>query len=83
MTLGNIRITAYDLGGPDTMTKSWKNYFHAVDGIIYLVDAANQARLEESKKELDKVLSQPELVNVPIVILGNKIDMVFLLGWSC
>ena len=52
--------------------KAWKSYFPSVDGIIYLVDAAESTRFEESKIELDSVLSTPELSKVPIVILGEK-----------
>ena len=45
-----------------------------MDGIIYLVDAADKERFEESRKELDGIISTPELAKVPVVILGNKID---------
>jgi GTP-binding protein SAR1 len=56
------------------MRKTWKNYFPTVDGIIYLVDSADSDRLEESRRELEGIMSTPELAKVPIVILGNKID---------
>lgn len=40
-----------------------------------MVDSADPARFEESKKEFDSILNTPELAKVPTVILGNKIDM--------
>jgi GTP-binding protein SAR1 len=40
-----------------------------------LVDAADSKRFEESQKELDHIINTPGLEKVPIVILGNKIDI--------
>jgi len=54
--------------------KTWAEYCGTLDGIIFMVDAAEHDRLEESKRELDKLLEMPELSNVPFVIFGNKID---------
>jgi len=74
LVLGNVRFKAYDLGGHDTVRKVWKTYFPTVDGIIYLVDAADPSRFDESRKELESLLETKELNKVPVVILGNKID---------
>ena len=56
------------------MRKTWTDYCGTLDGIIYMVDAADHNRLEESKAELTKLMEMPELANVPFVIFGNKID---------
>ena len=54
--------------------KTWREYAGAVDGIIFMVDAADINRLQEAKAELDSLLVMPELKDVPVVVFGNKVD---------
>ena len=75
LKMGNLVLNTFDLGGHVTARKIWKDYFPAVNAVLFLVDAVDVKRFPEAKQELESILETPELVNIPVAILGNKIDM--------
>jgi len=73
--VGTINFRTFDLGGHETARRIWKDYYSSVDGIIFLVDAADRTRFAEASEELNRLLEDPCLANIPIAVLGNKIDI--------
>jgi len=42
---------------------------------VYVLDAADSDRFEESREVLNELLANEEIKDVPIAIFGNKIDL--------
>jgi len=45
------------------------------DAVLFVVDAADRGRLDEARKALQWVLRHPAVRGLPMLILGNKVDL--------
>lgn len=73
--LGNLLFKIVDVGGHKAMRKIWKNFYMNTDAIIFIVDAADSQRINEVKEELNNIFVETNAKSIPILIMGNKIDM--------
>lgn len=59
----------------DKIRSLWNNYINDLDAMIYFIDVNDSKRFQESKHELENLLKNREIVNVPLLLFGNKIDL--------
>jgi GTP-binding protein SAR1 len=70
-----ISFTAWDLGGHEAVRHLWGDYVCNAKALLFLVDASDSERLEESGYELDHLIGEGLLEDKPIAVLYNKCDL--------
>ena len=71
---GNVTIKLWDLGGQARFRPMWERYCRGVNSIVFVIDAADPARFENSKACLHDLLQKPTLAKIPLLVLANKND---------
>ena len=69
-------LAIWDLPGQLSFRSRWLKGLQGSNIIVYMVDIANQRRFEEAKREMWKILNNRESLGVPLLVLGNKSDLV-------
>ena len=53
-----FKLNIWDVGGQTSLRSYWRNYFEETDGLIWVVDSSDRARLHDCKAELELLLGQ-------------------------
>ncbi len=70
-----ITVKLYDLGGGEKIRGIWKNYYHDVHGVIYVVDSAcSEEEIQENISVAKLTLGHKFLQGKPLLVINNKID---------
>ena len=69
-------MAVWDMPGQKSFRSKWLLGLQDSNIIVYIIDIANQRRFEEAKNEFWNVINNDELVGTPLLILGNKIDLI-------
>jgi len=68
-------LNFWDVGGQKCLRAYWRNYFETTDGIIWVVDANDVARLNDCATELHNLLGEDRLAGATVLIFANKQDI--------
>jgi GTPase SAR1 family protein len=63
-------------GGQPRFRDSWEKYCRTADAIIYVVDSSDLGNMEIANVQLHSLLSNNSLNGIPLIVLGNKCDLV-------
>jgi GTPase SAR1 family protein len=69
------KLNIWDVGGQKTLRPYWRNYFEKTDGLIWVVDSADLARLGDCRDELARLLQEERLAGATLLIMANKQDV--------
>ncbi|RKP25194.1 ADP ribosylation factor [Syncephalis pseudoplumigaleata] len=71
----SYKLNVWDVGGQTSLRSYWRNYFERTDGLVWVVDAGDRARMADCKRELDNLLKEERLAGASLLVLANKQDL--------
>ncbi|KAG6813136.1 hypothetical protein H0H92_013760 [Tricholoma furcatifolium] len=74
ITLPSSILQFWDLGGQRGIRNIWSKYYDDAHAVVYVIDAEDRERLGEGWEVFDAVLTAPQILNVPLLLLANKQD---------
>ena len=79
---GNVLMTCLDLGGHQSVRQAWKDYLLDANAVVFVIDGADRDRMDEAKTEFNNIMEMEQVKKVPVLVLGNKQDVVGCLSRS-
>ncbi|CAJ0943842.1 unnamed protein product [Ranitomeya imitator] len=70
-----FKLNMWDVGGQKSLRSYWRNYFESTDGLIWVVDSADRARLQDCAQELAGLLLEERLAGATLLVFANKQDL--------
>ena len=70
------QITLVDLGGGPSIRSIWPNYYADAHAAVFILDASDTERLEESRRVFFEMSQHPLMLDKPVMVFGNKQDKI-------
>merc|ERR1712045_116527 len=55
LTQDGFKLNVWDIGGQKAIRPYWRNYYDQTDALIYVVDSADEMRVQEVKDNLQEL----------------------------
>ena len=69
-----IDLSLWDLGGQHRFRCDWAGHARGCRALLFVVDASDAARLPEACLALHRLLEDPKVRHLPLLVLANKTD---------
>ncbi|MFX1584777.1 MAG: PAS domain S-box protein [Promethearchaeota archaeon] len=73
--VNNVSLLTYDTPGQVKFKEIWKPYLKKQDGLIFVLDVSDKLKFPDARALLHEIVGMPELSELPLLILFNKIDL--------
>ena len=71
----NLRFTVWDVGGQSKLRPLWRHYYQGTQGLIFVVDSNDPARVDLAKEELHQLLFDDAMRDAHVLVFANKQDL--------
>ncbi|TGZ67958.1 hypothetical protein CRM22_004509 [Opisthorchis felineus] len=68
-------FVAWDFGGHDKLRILWSRFYEGTKGLVFVVDSSDIKRLDVAHEALRRVLDDPLMETVPVIVMANKQDL--------
>ncbi|KAK0258688.1 hypothetical protein LTR91_012664 [Friedmanniomyces endolithicus] len=75
VTYKNTKFNVWDVGGQDKIRPLWRHYFSGTQGLIFVVDSNDRDRMDEARKELERIIQDREMKDALLLVFANKQDV--------
>eukprot|EP01089_Gocevia_fonbrunei_P011621 TRINITY_DN2519_c0_g1_i1.p1 TRINITY_DN2519_c0_g1~~TRINITY_DN2519_c0_g1_i1.p1 ORF type:complete len:311 (+),score=45.96 TRINITY_DN2519_c0_g1_i1:79-1011(+) len=71
----NVKLTLWDVGGPDKIRPLWRHYYGQAAALIFMIDSNDRERLPDARHELYAILSDESFPSPFVLLFANKQDL--------
>ena len=70
-----VSFTVWDVGGRSQIRPLWRHFWQNSNGVIFVVDANDRARLDDAREELRRLFNEDDLRDLVFLVLSNKHEL--------
>ncbi|GJJ14063.1 hypothetical protein Clacol_008320 [Clathrus columnatus] len=80
ITYKKLSLCVWDVGGQEILRSLYKHYYYGAQILVFVMDSNDQDRIYEARDELNRILDDPLLPRVTLLVYANKQDLPFAMS---